>query len=299
MAACIVGLVFVSSLFLFLGEDKEQAIAKVSTKNSDASAETPRATEEKEPNTDAVNVLPFEKTRDSSRPAKNERPVLPINPEKFITFQADKEKTVVRLPDSSVVFLNRNSKIYYKEDFNQKERIVKFEGEGFFEITKNSQKPFIIESNNSITKVVGTSFNLRTYVDEKLDEIDVVTGRVEYSLKDLSRALILTVGQKGTISLEGSVLNLSKSESTDMNFMAWKTNKLAFQKSNFEIVLATLERHFNVRVKASNPDILKCTFSGTFKNPNLKEILEVITLTRKITYSKDGEEYILSGEGCK
>ena len=298
IAACLVGIAIVSSLFVFNREVSDKGIAKNSSENSRTKEvfennEPSRVDKEKEKNSVTKDIA------QESKPKRRVDREEVITLGKFLTFKSENEKTRHMLPDSSIVYLNRNSKIYYKNDFNKKDRVVNLEGEGYFEVKKNPAKPFLIEGFRSTTKVIGTSFNLRTLQREQNDEIEVVTGKVEFALKDLTESIVLLPGDKGTANLANATPSLTKLENSDLNFMAWKTEKLTFQKSNLQNVLSAMERYFDVKIKVANPDILKCTFSGTFTTPQMKDILDVIAMTRKITYVQAEEEYILSGEGCK
>jgi ferric-dicitrate binding protein FerR (iron transport regulator) len=89
------------------------------------------------------------------------------------------QKLTVSLPDGSIVKLNAGSSISYPAEFSGNKREVRFSGEGFFEVAKDSSKPFIIESDGIFTKVLGTSFNLRSYSNEGKINVAVVTGKVE------------------------------------------------------------------------------------------------------------------------
>ncbi|HEX8547078.1 MAG TPA: FecR domain-containing protein [Cytophagaceae bacterium] len=299
VAACIVGLCLVSTLFLHNRKYNGVPVANKTAKDSEVQKDVLVKKESEDLLTDVETNLPVNKvpTKVKSNVKGDQNEVVKL--EELITIKSDGEQRRFVLPDSSVVVLNRQSKLSYNVDFNAKERIVQLEGEGFFEITKNAAKPFIVEGCRSITKVLGTSFNLRTYNHEQVDEIEVLTGRVEYSLKDFSQSVILLPGQTGKVHLQQNLPSLTKSETSDLNFMAWKTKKLTFQKSDFQQVFSAMERYFNVKIKLKNPNILKCNFSGTFNNPEMEDILKVVAMTKKISYLKEDNEYILSGEGCK
>ena len=88
---------------------------------------------------------------------------------------------VFNLPDGSTVYLNKDSKLTYPNKFEGDERVVILEGECFFDVKKNPDKPFIIFSGNTKTEVLGTTFNLRAYPEQENVEVMVLTGRVKFS----------------------------------------------------------------------------------------------------------------------
>lgn len=124
------------------------------------------------------------------------------------------------LPDSSVVWLNKNSKLIFPEKFTPLKREVKLEGECFFEVRKDDQRPFIIYAATSITNVTGTSFNLSAYKNANV-ELTVETGKVEFYPSDnVSEKIILSNEEK--VQLNTKTLEVTKTKNTDKSFDEWK-----------------------------------------------------------------------------
>ncbi len=202
---------------------------------------------------------------------------------------ADEIKDII-LPDGSVVTLNIASVIEYPENFEGKERRVKFSGEAYFKVTPNKQKPFIIETDKSETKVVGTAFNLRAMTNEKTESIVVTEGIVEFSGK--------TATTKSTLRLikgEKAVLNsaLKKQENTDPNFMAWKTGVLIFNDENLSDALQVLSLFYHVEFKIKDSILRSYTINGRYEKLKINEFIEVLEMTLDVKIEKQDEIYWL------
>ncbi|MBC7919696.1 MAG: DUF4974 domain-containing protein [Ferruginibacter sp.] len=208
------------------------------------------------------------------------------------------DKRIFYLPDSSRVLLNRNSQLAYAEGFAAGKREVTLTGEAFFEVRKVPGKTFVVFSGNAKTEVLGTSFNVRAYPSETNVEVQVVTGRVAFSGRnadDTSR-VYLTRGFKGELSAANA---LTKAAVENPNLLAWKEGRLAFNNTQLAQVVASLERYFNVPIRVSNPQLLACRFTGSFEEPDLEEILEVLKASVNLSYATDRRQYVLSGPGCR
>lgn len=127
--------------------------------------------------------------------------------------------SVIYLPDSSRVYLNKNTTLTYSEEFNSSERLVTLRGEGFFEV-KPGNVPFIITCHGTRTKVLGTSFNVKSYEEDEEVEVIVVTGQVELSdADDTSSKIVLQPNDRGTFNKKHS--GISKSKNHRKNFKWW------------------------------------------------------------------------------
>jgi len=155
-----------------------------------------------------------------------------------LTVSTGDSAKVFLLPDSSKVYLNKNSKLTYPEKFTGKERASSLSGEGFFEVVHNG-KPFIVECKGTRTKVLGTSFNIKGYeTDEKLT-VSVVTGTVELSNKTNDH-LLLTANERGTVNNEEATI--TKTNYSDKNFIWWKKNGL---KTRIKKIINNIKQKIN------------------------------------------------------
>jgi ferric-dicitrate binding protein FerR (iron transport regulator) len=214
-----------------------------------------------------------------------------------VTLTAGNSKQIFFLPDSSRVTLNQFSTLTYQPGLDGDERTVKLEGEGFFEVKRNEQKPFVVLTENSRTEVLGTSFTVKS--DEAgITEVQVVTGRVAFSArgeKGPAQRVILTPGFKAVASAQDSVV---KTKIEDPNFRAWQTDRLEFDNTPLNEVITSLGQYFDVTIKVENKKLLGCRFTGSFEQPKLKQVLEVLAESMQVRYNYEGNHYTLSGRGC-
>ncbi|MBX9851613.1 MAG: FecR family protein [Cytophagaceae bacterium] len=127
---------------------------------------------------------------------------------------------IFTLNDGSKIWLNKNSSLTISNDFNKEERVVYLKGEAFFEVSKNPDKPFIIYSRETKTRVLGTSFNINAYEENGGVEISVETGRVEFSGMDGSNKVILVANQEAVFNV--TTTQITKNTSAVKSYYSWK-----------------------------------------------------------------------------
>jgi ferric-dicitrate binding protein FerR (iron transport regulator) len=217
------------------------------------------------------------------------------NKEEIILVQTTTQGRTIVLPDSSVVILNEYSKFSYPKEFAVNQRYVELEGEAFFEVTKDPQKPFIIGNKNFDVKVLGTSFNILAYEKDKNATVTVVTGKVAFADKN-GGSVLLVKDEVGTLNKAGH--QLFKSTNANFNFLAWKTKKLEFTNTKFTEVCAALKKYFAVDILVKDKNILNCTFTGYFENPKLPDVLKVLEKTLNIKAVVNQKNVEITGQGC-
>lgn len=205
------------------------------------------------------------------------------------------ERKMFYLPDSSQVTLNANSTLRYQAAFMGAERKVELSGEGFFEVKRNPSQPFVVVSGTAQTKVLGTSFNVRALVSEQEIKVAVVTGKVGFSSLKTQKQVVLTPGFTGVLTKEGQI---AKTETTSASAPTWRA--LAFKGNTLANVASQLEEYFNVTIQIPNQKLRQCTFTGTFDQPDLQEILQVVAATSDSKLVKTGNKsFTFEGSGCQ
>jgi hypothetical protein len=124
------------------------------------------------------------------------------------------------LPDSSLIYLNKNSSLVYPEKFLKNERTIYLKGEAFFEIRKDSARQFKIFADSSLTTVLGTSFNIKAYEKDEQVEVIVATGKVYLSPIRDTTSIQLKPNEKGTLNKKD--LSVSKEKNLNKNYIGWK-----------------------------------------------------------------------------
>lgn len=199
-----------------------------------------------------------------------------------ITEKTSSSKKLV-LPDGTFVWLNKSTTIKYPKEFAQNERHVYLSGEAFFEVSKNVEQPFIIESENTITKVVGTSFNLRAYEDEDEVKLIVNSGKVVfYSKMNGNNKVILTKDLAGLFNKKKNTVLIT--DVFDVNYQSWKTGKLFFYNTCLSDVCLTLENQYNRKIILLDPELKNMKIIASFNNQKFEEVIDIISQTLDIKY---------------
>lgn len=183
----------------------------------------------------------------------------------------DRGKEIV-LNDGSKVWLNRNAQLSYPSRFDANERKVKLDGEAYFDISKNPDKPFIIETNHSEVTVLGTSFNVNITIETT--EVTVTTGKV--NVKSLYTGENVNLLPDFTAMVSKEIIQ--KSANQNLNYMSWRTGKFIFKDTPLEEVVDVLNSFYNIPViiKKQNHE---CSFTADFDNAKLSDILEILSLS--------------------
>lgn len=205
---------------------------------------------------------------------------------------------VVQLADGSMVSLNQNSTFSYPENFQKENRTVRLTGEAFFEVARAEGKRFTIFAQGTKTEVIGTSFNLRAYKHEPV-KVQVVTGKVAFAKTATQDAIFLVAGQQGVLTTGSRQPRPVKQKIDNQNFLAWKTGDFIFSNLRLADLVATLENHYQVDIDLANKALRNCRFTSSFKDPELKEVLEILAIAGNLTITQHGKRYVISGPGCR
>jgi len=195
------------------------------------------------------------------------------------------QKVSITLPDGSHVKLNSESTLSYSSDFGKNDRILQLEGEAFFDVTHNEDNPFIIQTGNLETTVLGTSFNINAYRENAQIKVAVLRGKVRVSvpsgkLKEEDGVLL----PKEMLSYEKEDGNTRKTEIEIEDIFSWKDDIILFKNANYPEIKETLERWYSVEfVKEDNLRIQE-DFSGKFERTSLERVLEALNYTSHFQY---------------
>ncbi|MEH6307551.1 FecR domain-containing protein [Olivibacter sp. CPCC 100613] len=178
------------------------------------------------------------------------------------------------LPDSTKVWLNASSKLTYTLNSPTKERLVKLEGEAYFEVTKNPNRPFRVESKGQVVEVLGTAFNINSYSDESAVKTTLVDGAVRVAGTTKRESVVLQPGQQAVLDRHN---RLSIKPTDLMAAIAWKHGKFSFKQADIGVVMRQLSRWYDVEVvfKGKKPNIM---LSGeVYRNTHASKVLEILS----------------------
>ena len=204
------------------------------------------------------------------------------------------QKKELTIADGSIILLNRNSKLSYPSEFKGKQRKVKLEGEAYFEVAKDSLKPFIIESNGTLTTVLGTKFNLKAYSSDDSVIISLKEGKVRFAEINSDQKVILIPGEKALFIKSSK--RISKFKIDNPNFLSWKTGTMEFNNTPMNIVSETMSDYFEKTIIIQDTSISKLRFTGTFKNPNLKNMLQSVEEALNVNSEVDSNKIVLTAK---
>lgn len=201
---------------------------------------------------------------------------------------ANGEQYQLVLADGTKVWMNAASSIKFPTTFIGNERRVEVNGELYFEVTKNTKTPFIVQHGDMSVRVTGTEFNVNTYDNEKSMLTTLVRGSVKVTVREThgEKVQMLSPGQQAAVEKEGKI-NLVKDADVD-EATAWKDGRFAFQGASIETIMRQIERWYNVQVHYEG------TVNTVFRvnvprNVPVSQLLEMMEMTKDVKFKIDGK----------
>lgn len=209
--------------------------------------------------------------------------------------------TKVTLPDGSNVWLNHSSSLRYPAVFYGESRNVELKGEGYFEVVHNPSKPFIVETGAVEIKALGTTFNVMSYPDEDRIETSLIEGYVELQRTGSYEKSIHLIKMK---PCDLAIFQKSNNEFTvqtigDDRYFSWKEGKLTFNEEPISEVAKKLSRWFNVDFQIKNIKLHELTYTGTFVDETLPQVMELMAMVSPVTYTISERKEISPGTFSK
>jgi ferric-dicitrate binding protein FerR (iron transport regulator) len=187
----------------------------------------------------------------------------------------------MELSDGTKVWLNHGSRLRYPSRFDGKNRKVYLKGEAFFEVAHNEKVPFIVETDRLEVKATGTEFNVSAYPDDKFVESSLVRGKViVYGNDHELKALF----PDESLKFDRTKNNFTIERGSAGKYSAWKDGLLIFKNDPVEEIAKKLSRWYNVEVVIQEDKAKEFTFTATFIDETLPEVLELMTLATPVSY---------------
>lgn len=211
---------------------------------------------------------------------------------KYSTIKTPKgDQYEIRLPDGTIAILNASSKLKYPSRFIGKERRVEIEGEVYFEVAKNENVPFIVESNWQAIKVLGTTFNISAYPDDDEVKTSLLEGSVSIQEKGVDHVVVLVPGQQAKLNKKSGSLNVK--EISIQNMAMWRTGRFDFDQESIGSIMNQIARWYNVEIQYEGEKI-ESLFSGSVSRyQNMDEVLKTLELTGKVKFKRNGTKIIV------
>jgi len=197
-------------------------------------------------------------------------------------------KTNFVLADGTKVWLNSGSHLRFPTSFNNmSSRKIELEGEAFFEVTKNKEKPFIVNAKELDIKVLGTTFNVSAYNDASELTVVLKEGKVSlFRSNSTSEKEIVTLvpDEVAVYNRELKKMDLQKASNLD-KYTAWKDGRIVFYGDEIETVVQKLENWYNVDIEIADDKLDDLIFTATFIDESLEQILNLLSISSPIKYT--------------
>lgn len=192
------------------------------------------------------------------------------------------------LSDGTKVFLNADSELKYPVEFSDGKRIVDLKGEAYFEVHKDSLRPFIVRMNGAEVTVLGTSFNVNTYGDDGQIYTTLVNGSVRVSSVKNGQAEVLKPGMQSVMNVQSGLLTVRKVDVEP--YVAWREGRFVFRAMTLDLIMRQLQRWYDFEVFYQNSELKDYEFRGVIKRDmDLDKVLSVIKATTNVDFEVKGK----------
>ena len=197
------------------------------------------------------------------------------------------------LSDGTRVWLNSETSIQYPVVFGTKERRVFIQGEAYFEVAKDAKKPFTVQFMSSSVTVLGTSFNIRAYPEEKQSQTTLAEGSVR--IYSPGSSMLLKPGEQAEVSaLSGEMV---KQEVEVKSFTSWKDGRFVFEQQPLEDIMRTLERWYDIRVIFRDEGAKRISLSGNLKRyGDFSQVMNMLQMTGDVRFELHGNDVYITTE---
>lgn len=195
----------------------------------------------------------------------------------------------IRLSDGSKVVLNSLSTLKYPVQFTEKSREVELTGEGYFEVAKDTKRPFTVKVDGMNVQVLGTKFNVKAYDTDKNIVTTLVEGSVEVEANaNFGEKIKLSPNEQAKLNKKHKTFSVKEVDVA--SFIAWKEGVLVFRNERLEDIMISLARWYDIEANYLLPEIKDQRFGGTFKRDgDLSLILKMLSYTNKVECQLDGD----------
>lgn len=197
------------------------------------------------------------------------------------------------LSDGTRVWLNSETSIQYPVVFGTKERRVFIQGEAYFEVAKDAKKPFTVQFMSSSVTVLGTSFNIRAYPEEKRSQTTLAEGSVR--IYSPGSSMLLKPGEQAEVkALSGEMV---KKEVDVKTFTSWKNGRFVFEQEPLENIMRTLERWYDIRVIFRDEGAKRISLSGNLKRyGDFSQVMNMLQMTGDVRFELHGNDVYITTE---
>lgn len=192
----------------------------------------------------------------------------------------------LELADGTLVWLNSDSELRYPVKFAGSQRDVWLKGEGYFEVSKNPEKPFRVVVDDMIVKVLGTSFNINAYKDRGNILTTLVSGKVD--IQDMSGKSLVVMSPNQQVDFRHGKISVQEVDVT--RFVSWIDGKFYFNDMTLENIMSQLQRWYDIEVFFVDEELKSYPFTGVIRRDfTAGQIFEIIEKTTRVKFNVRGK----------
>lgn len=208
-------------------------------------------------------------------------------------FSSDGGIKQVLLPDGSLIFLNQESELRLAKGFGHGNRHVSLKGEGYFDVSRDAQRPFTISSGHMTIQVLGTTFVAKSVDAEQ--SVGLLTGNVQIIHR--SQRLTLKPGEFAIRGAEGDFFRKEPKEAASL--LAWKPETFELTNITMSELADFITKRYGLKLEFKNDKIRACRITHTLTgNETWEDVLRVVSLVNQFSYEARGNRIVIGGQGC-
>lgn len=213
----------------------------------------------------------------------------------FETVTSMGTQSKVILPDKSVIWVNAGSSLRYSKDFNKKDRLIYLEGEAYFEVARDTLKPFMVKLDALSVKVLGTKFNVKAYKNDQTIDVSLVSGKVNVCLGDeIKHREELKLSPNHMLSYNKETDQVEMKDIEGHDAYDWTNGTLRFEEKSFVQIAKDLERKYNLQIYIESNRLKKEVFTGSFSGYyTLDDILREIDVEHKYIWKQTANKLVI------
>jgi len=220
-----------------------------------------------------------------------------LSPKDDFAFQTKNQKDTLYLPDSTMVVLNKNSKLNYSSQYNKSERRIRLVGEAYFDVRKNAKVPFVVRMEKCQITVLGTAFNVRAYEKEKSIQATLIRGIIRFDVKEAGNVNDnqITLRPNQVLKYNKFTEDISIKHVDAESSLIWMSDIHRYESKHLDSFLNDLGIVYNKQISVSDKELAQTVVSGSFSNnQKIDEILLLISRSVPIKWKMDNDTIIIT-----
>ena len=216
-------------------------------------------------------------------------------PEYATISNVDGKHTKIVLPDNSTVILSGGSTLKYAKNFDGDKRLIQLDGEAFFDVVHQTQKPFIVKTGQISTVVLGTSFNIKAYHADNKVAVTVLTGKVGILAAINGKQQLIKYMVKDeqiNINTQNGLYTFNTADAETIT--SWTANNFVFYNTPFKDIAASFEHHYGVKIEFTDADLGNIRLTAKFKNLALTQAMDNLCSLSGLAYTQKNKHLFIS-----